>query len=206
MNCRRSCFVHFFYREGDFDTLTTSARKSCCRVSERASARKAPLRSEGTPGTSRPYRRLPPGYIVHPTPLAVRGLVNDIGNCSGLRDVHRVASCRFDSRCTCPLCHRALRIGWNHFVVRRDKVPARLGFPRRLGDGTAERVEAPGHLRIRHEGGHIGIHIASEGSRELRVIKQKKPEPAAGLAAQARRGPDWRSGSARIHSYRARMP
>src|SRR5258708_38025041 len=82
---------------------------------------------------------------------AVRCLCNEVRHGLRLRHVDGVTPFRFDDGRTSALGHGTLRVRWNHLVFGRDEIPAWLRLPRRLADGTGERVEPPWHLRVRHE-------------------------------------------------------
>src|SRR2546428_13936859 len=74
-----------------------------------------------------------------------------------------------------PLGHETLSYRWNHPIVRRHEVPARLGPPRRFRHLAVERVEAPRHLRLGYELRQRRSDIRRERSGELRLIEEQEP-------------------------------
>jgi hypothetical protein len=86
-------------------------------------------------------------------------LLNEFGSCLRLRNVDGVAPLHFDNLGTGTRSHGSLRIGRNHLVVRRNQVPAGLGFPSRFAYLTAKCLDAPGNLRVAHERRQLGIYV-----------------------------------------------
>src|SRR6267378_6877115 len=90
-----------------------------------------------------------------------------------LRHVDGMAALDLNDRRTRPLGHGTLGIGWDHLVVGGDQVPARLGLPPWFTDLAAESLHAPRDLRVSHESGSFCVHIACEGSAELRPVEEQ---------------------------------
>src|SRR5262249_56604110 len=90
------------------------------------------------------------------------GLLDESGHGFRVRYVHGVATLLFNNLRACALRHETLGCGWNHLVLRRHEIPARLGFPCRLTDGARERLDAPWDLGVGHEGCLLRVDVAGE--------------------------------------------
>ena len=102
------------------------------------------------------------------------GLLDERGHRSRLRHVDGVAAGHLDHRRPSPLRHEAPGRRGANPVLDGDEVPARLGPPGRVGDGSAEGVHALGDLGVGHERGLLGRQVGGERAVELVAVQQQE--------------------------------
>lgn len=103
-----------------------------------------------------------------------RRLFNQRGHGLWLRNIDGMTTRHLNGGCTGPLGHKALRRGWDHFVIGGHQVPAWLALPSWCADGPTQRPDTPRQLRIRHELRFVGIDIGRKGGMKLGLIQQEK--------------------------------
>src|SRR6266404_4963270 len=102
------------------------------------------------------------------------GALNQRCNGAWLRHINRVTARNLDDCRTRALGHETLGRRWNHLVVGNDQIPTWLGPPCRLTDRATERFDAPGNLRVSHEGGLFRIHVGRERGGELCLVEKQE--------------------------------
>src|SRR5882672_7080100 len=102
------------------------------------------------------------------------GLLNKSCDSTGLRYVDGMAALDLNDRRTGPLGHGTLGLRWDHLVLGRDQVPARLGPPRRFADRAANGPHAPRDLGIGHERSFFCLYVGRERGGELRLVEKQK--------------------------------
>ena len=98
---------------------------------------------------------------------------NQVGHRGRLGNVDRVTSRHLDDGRSRTPGHEALGGRWDHPVVGGNQVPARLRLPGRLADGPAQRFDAPGDLRVCHEGCPFRVYVAREGIGEPGLVQEQ---------------------------------
>src|SRR5260370_35261028 len=83
-----------------------------------------------------------------------------------------VAGFNVDLDWACAFGHGPLGVRRDHLVYGSDEEPAWLCSPRRLGDGTAERLDTPRDLGVGHERSHVRIHVRGEEGGKLGLIEE----------------------------------
>src|SRR5438477_1560941 len=79
-----------------------------------------------------------------------------------LRHIDRMAAGHLVHSRTRALGHEPLCWRRNHFILRGDQIPTRLGLPCRLADCATKCSDAPWDLRVSHERGFFSVHVGSE--------------------------------------------
>src|SRR5215469_937322 len=105
----------------------------------------------------------------------LRGLLDQLDSRARLREVYRVAAGPLGDRRASPSGHGALCRGWDHPVIGRDQIPARLAAPGGVADRAVECLDAPRDLRVGHEGCVSRGKIGRERLRELLPVEEQEP-------------------------------